>query len=101
VRVYAIYWSPWRELISLRTLSSRGRCLLGLSQVRLGNDVSGAGAAVSQVRFMHLWFKQAGVPGRITRLLSAGGGDHLGKSAPCSPRRYRTTRSRGPSRVRG
>ena len=34
---------------------------------------------------MHLWFKQAGVPGRITRLLSAGGGDHLGEHPPPQP----------------
>mmetsp|Transcript_53170 Transcript_53170/g.140548 ORF Transcript_53170/g.140548 Transcript_53170/m.140548 type:complete len:406 (-) Transcript_53170:1459-2676(-) len=30
-----------------------------------------------QVRFMHHWFKEAQVPGRITRLLSAGGPDFL------------------------
>ena len=30
-----------------------------------------------QVRYMHLWFAQAQMPGAITRLLSAGGADHL------------------------
>ena len=30
-----------------------------------------------QVRYMHFWFRQVGQPGRITRLLSAGGPDHL------------------------
>ena len=33
----------------------------------------------AQVRYMHLWFNQAGMPGRITRLLSAAGNDHLGE----------------------
>lgn len=48
--------------------------------------MSDAGGTAAQVRFMHLWFKQAGVPGRITRLLSAGGGDHLGELTPRSQR---------------
>jgi hypothetical protein len=31
---------------------------------------------------MHRWFKQAGMPGKITRLLSAGGPDHLMDEIP-------------------
>ena len=31
---------------------------------------------------MHLWFNQSGMPGRITRLLSAAANDHLGGLNP-------------------
>jgi hypothetical protein len=35
-----------------------------------------------QVRFMSRWFNQSGMPGRITRLLSAGGTDFLASEIP-------------------
>jgi hypothetical protein len=33
-----------------------------------------------QSRYMHFWFNQSGMPGRITRLLTVMGADHLGTS---------------------
>jgi len=35
-----------------------------------------------QVRYMHLWFRQAGMPGAITRLLTANGPDSLMGQVP-------------------
>ncbi len=35
-----------------------------------------------QVRYMHLWFEQAKMPGKITRLLTAHGADHLTTRIP-------------------
>ncbi len=35
-----------------------------------------------QVRYMHLWFKQANMLGKITRLLTANDKDHLAATIP-------------------
>ena len=35
-----------------------------------------------QVRYMHLWFKQANMPGKITRLLTANNKDQLAATIP-------------------
>jgi hypothetical protein len=48
----------------------------------LGYDMLGGRYFQWQVRYMHYWFKQAKMPGKITRLLTANGADDLANQIP-------------------
>jgi len=54
-----------------------GRKALGAARLHTVYNVQATAYFEWQVRYMHLWFKQAKMPGQITRLLSADGPDRL------------------------